>query len=179
MREQGASTPAGEWLVPEGAADVFIGLGANLGDLFATLRSALQDLAAEPGVTLLAVSPAYHSAPVEATGPEYLNAVACLRTHLTPLQLLDTLQRIERAHGRERPYQNAPRTLDLDLLLFGQAVMHHERLVLPHPRLHLRAFVLQPLLDLAPALRLPQLGDLQPHLAAITDQPIRRCKEQL
>lgn len=151
----------------------FVGLGANLGgDLAATLRLALRDLRALSGCELVAVSSAYRSAPVDAGGPDYLNAVAELRTCMEPLELLDALQAIEQAHGRERPYVNAPRTLDLDLLLYGQDQLSEARLSVPHPRLHQRAFVLKPLLELAPDLQVPGLPPLQKCLLALQDQAI-------
>jgi len=96
----------------------YIGLGANLGDAPAALRAAIQALAALPGTQLLQCSALYRSAPVDATGPDFYNAVAALRTSLPPHELLVALQSIEAAAGRERPYRNAPRTLDLDILLF-------------------------------------------------------------
>jgi 2-amino-4-hydroxy-6-hydroxymethyldihydropteridine diphosphokinase len=131
----------------------YVGLGANLGsDLLATLTQAAQALAALPGTRLVALSSAWRSAPVDAGGPDFLNAVAALETTLAPLELLDGLQAIEQAHGRERPYRNAPRTLDLDLLLYGDQVLDTPRLTLPHPRLGERAFVLRPLLEIAPGL---------------------------
>lgn len=129
----------------------YVGLGANLGaDLLNTLGRAATALAALPGTRLVALSSAWRSAPVDAGGPDFLNAVAVLDTELAPLALLDALQAIEQAHGRERPYRNAPRTLDLDLLMLGDAVLDTPRLVLPHPRLRERAFVLRPLLEVAP-----------------------------
>jgi len=158
----------------EQADGVFVGLGANLGDLAQTLRAALDALRALPGTEVLAVSDGYRSAPVEAGGPDYLNAVARLRTGLAPLELLDALQAIEQVHGRQRPFVNAPRTLDLDLLLYGQQVLHHERLHLPHPRLRQRAFVLLPLLELAPDLRLPGLMPLPDYLPGLRAQAIER-----
>ena len=131
----------------------YVGLGTNLGaDLLATLTQAARALAALPGTQLAALSSAWHSAPVDAGGPDFLNAVAALDTALAPMELLDALQAIEQAHGRERPYRNAPRTLDLDLLLHGDTVMDTPRLTLPHPRLGARAFVLRPLLEIAPEL---------------------------
>lgn len=130
-----------------------VGLGANLGtDLLGTLTDALRKLAALPATRLVAVSSAWRSAPVDAGGPDFLNAVAVLETELAPLALLDVLQAIEQAHGRERPYRHAPRTLDLDLLLHGDCVLDTPRLTLPHPRLGERAFVLRPLLEVAPEL---------------------------
>ncbi|WP_454691560.1 2-amino-4-hydroxy-6-hydroxymethyldihydropteridine diphosphokinase [Achromobacter aloeverae] len=155
------------------AVTAYIGLGANLGDAGATLRQALRELAASKGITACEASPFYRSAPVDAGGPDFVNAVARLRTTLAPLALLDLLQALEHRHGRERPYRNAPRTLDLDLLLYGDVTMDEPRLTLPHPRMHERAFVLRPLLDLAPALTLPQ-GRATDLLAAIDDQPIQR-----
>jgi len=154
------------------AERVFVGLGANLGDAQATLKAALAALAALPQTQLVARSSLYRTAPVQASGPDFLNAVAELRTELEPLALLHALQVIEQAHGRLRPYRNAPRTLDLDLLLHGQRVLAEPGLELPHSRLHERAFVLQPLLELAPTLEHPRLGSLQALLAATADQPI-------
>ena len=153
---------------------VFVGLGANLGEPQATLKHALAALAALPQTELVAQSSLYRTAPFQASGPDFINAVAELRTALQPKALLRALQAIESQHGRERPYLNAPRTLDLDLLLFGQRVVQEPGLELPHPRLHERAFVLQPLLELAPKLVHPHLGRLQMLLAATLDQPIER-----
>ena len=99
---------------------------------------------------MLRVSPLYGSAPVDAGGPDYLNAVAEIATTLTPDALLQALQSIEQAAGRERPYRNAPRTLDLDILWFGDQVIHTPSLTVPHPRMAERAFVLRPLADLVP-----------------------------
>ena len=163
-----ASTP--DW------QSAYIGLGANLGDARAALASALAGLAQIPGCTLHAASAVYRSAPQGegASGPEYLNAVTLLHTRLAPLALLHALQAIEQAHGRQRPYPNAPRTLDLDLLLYGQIVLAAPELTMPHPRLHLRAFVLQPLLALSPDLQAPGLGRLAAWLAATADQPIEK-----
>jgi len=132
----------------------YIGLGANLGDAAATLRQVLAELRGTDGILAVDASPFYRSAPVEAAGPDFINAVAAVDTDLAPLALLDALQALENRHGRQRPYKNAPRTLDLDLLLYGDVKMEHERLSLPHPRMHLRAFVLLPLKDLAPGMML-------------------------
>ena len=150
----------------------FIGLGANLGDAPARVRQAIADCAALPGSRLLARSSLYRTAPIDAAGDDYINAVVQLATTLDPLELLDALQAIETRHGRERPYRNAPRTLDLDLLLHGAAVLDLPRLQLPHPRLHQRAFVLRPLTELAPSLVLPGLGRASDWLAAVADQRI-------
>ena len=138
----------------------YVGLGANLGaDLPATLTQAALQLEALPGVHVVALSSVWRSAPVDASGPDFLNAVAALDTILSPLELLEALQAIELAHGRERPYRDAPRTLDLDLLLHGDVVMDTSRLTLPHPRLGERAFVLRPLLEIAPQLAGLASGD--------------------
>lgn len=152
----------------------YVGLGANLGDARATLAAAFDALAAMPQTELTRRSSLWRSAPIDSSGPDYLNAVAELRTRLAPLELLQRLQAIEQAHGRERPYRHAPRTLDLDLLLQGQRVLHTPELTLPHPRLHQRAFVLLPLLELAPGLQHPVLGDLSACRAAAAHQAIER-----
>ena len=155
----------------------WIGLGANLGDARATLIAALQALADLPGCAGLRRSSLWQSAPIDAGGPDYLNAVASLQTTLAPLDLLDALQAIESRHGRARPYVNAPRTLDLDLLLHGDSVDDTPRLTLPHPRLHRRAFVLLPLLELAPDLQAPGLGLLAAHLQATAGQRVQRLDD--
>ena len=144
----------------------WVGLGANLGDARAALRGAVQAMAAMPGTRVLRVSSLYRSAPVDALGPDYLNAVAELATTLAPLELLHALQAMEQAAGRERPYRNAPRTLDLDLLLYGDQQLDGTVLTVPHPRMYERAFVLLPLAELAPAL----VGAQQ--LAAVAGQQV-------
>lgn len=153
-------------------AEVFawIGLGANLGDRGAALAQAVQALATLPGTRLLKVSGLYASAPIDAGGPDYLNAVAELATRLAPLALLDALQAIEQVAGRERPYRNAPRTLDLDLVLYGDRQIQTERLTVPHPRLTERAFVLLPLAEIAPERVTPA------QCQAVQDQRIARIQ---
>ena len=138
----------------------YVGLGANLGDARGAIEDALAQLANLPRTTLVARSAFYRSAPVDARGPDYLNAAAALDTALTAPALLDRLHQIEATHGRLRPFLNAPRTLDLDLLLWGEALSDTPMLRLPHPRMHLRAFVLEPLAELAPSLTIPGLGPL-------------------
>jgi 2-amino-4-hydroxy-6-hydroxymethyldihydropteridine diphosphokinase len=152
----------------------YVGLGANLGDARATLAAAFAALARLPDTALAARSPLYRSAPVDAGGPDYLNAVAALDTGLAPLALLAELQRIENAHGRDRPHRNAPRTLDLDLLLHGSACIDEPGLAVPHPRMHQRAFVLRPLLDLDPAIAIPRHGAASGCLAAVAGQRIEK-----
>lgn len=158
-------------MTPTATHTAYIGLGANLGDAAGALRAALAELAADPGVLRCTPSRFYRSAPVDATGPDFINAAARLETTLAPLDLLTLLQAIEQAHGRERPYRNAPRTLDLDLLCYDDVSLDTERLVLPHPRMTGRAFVLLPLRDLAPGLRLQGRG-LDDWLAACGEQAI-------
>ncbi len=152
---------------------VFVGLGANLGQAASTLRQAIEDIGRLPMTQLVATSSFYVSAPVDATGPEYTNAVVEIRTDLPPAALLQALHGIEAEHGRLRPYRNAPRTLDLDLLLYGQRVSDDPAATLPHPRLHQRAFVLQPLLEVAPGLVHPLLGPLAGFAASVAHQAIR------
>lgn len=145
--------------MPEPAI-AYIALGANLGDAATALKQAVQALGNLPQTRLLRCSAVYKTAPLNtdnghelvADGQDYLNSVAALVTHLTPLALLDQLQQIEQAAGRERPYRNAPRTLDLDLLLYGNEHIDTPRLTLPHPRMAQRAFVLVPLAEIAPGL---------------------------
>jgi len=155
-------------------ARAWIALGANLGDARRALTGALAALAALPGTRIAAVSSLYRSAPVDAEGPEFLNAVAALDTALAPADLLAAMHAIEDAAGRERPYRNAPRLLDLDLLLHGETVSDSPALTLPHPRMHLRAFVLAPLAELAPGLTVPGRGRADALLAGITGQRIER-----
>lgn len=150
------------------ATTAWIGLGANLGEREAALRSALAGIGALPGTRVVRVSSLYRSAPVEAGGPDYLNAVAEISTTLAPPALLQHLQTLERAAGRERPYRNAPRTLDLDILLYGDLQLDTATLTVPHPRMHERAFVLLPLAELAPERVLPQW------LAGVLAQEIER-----
>ncbi|MFZ7309681.1 2-amino-4-hydroxy-6-hydroxymethyldihydropteridine diphosphokinase [Comamonas jiangduensis] len=138
---------------------VYVGLGANLGDRGEALLQALRAMAALPQTQLLAVSSLYSSAPVDATGPDYLNAVAALQTQQSPEAFLQALQTLELAAGRERPYRNAPRTLDLDILLWGNAQLDTPALTVPHPRMYERAFVLLPLAQLdASLVRADQLA---------------------
>ena len=128
----------------------YVALGANLGDALQSVLHALDALALLPGTRVTGRSRLYRTAPYEAQGPDFINAVSQIETRLSAPALLDALQALEQLAGRERPYVNAPRTLDLDLLMYGQATMSSPRLTLPHPRWRERAFVLRPLADLAP-----------------------------
>jgi 2-amino-4-hydroxy-6-hydroxymethyldihydropteridine diphosphokinase len=130
----------------------FIALGANLGDAQCAVQLAVSDLASLPHTRLVRSSGLYQTAPQDSSGPDYINAVAEVSTQLCALALLDALQSLELAAGRKRPYPNAPRTLDLDLLLFGSAQIHSPTLTVPHPRMQQRAFVLRPLHEIAPQL---------------------------
>jgi len=150
------------------ASRAYVGIGANLGDARAAVQQAMDALAALPGTREAARSSLWRSAPVEASGPDFINAVVALDTTLAPLELLAQMQRIESGAGRERPYRNAPRTLDLDLLLHGDARLDTPALVLPHPRMFQRAFVLRPLAEIAPE----QVSASQ--LAAVAGQRIER-----
>ena len=156
----------------------WIGLGANLGDARRSVLAALDDIAALPEVRLVARSSLWRSAPVDAVGDDYVNAVCLVDTVLGAAALLQALQAIESRHGRERPWRHAPRTLDLDLLLHDAAPLPTAALAVPHPRLHERAFVLLPMaevcdrLGLAPDL--PGHGRIDTLLAAVRGQRIER-----
>lgn len=153
----------------------YIALGANLGDPAATVNAAFAALDRLPHSRLLAKSALYRTAPVGiADQPEFVNAAARLETTLAPEALLDALLDIEQAFGRVRAERNGPRTLDLDILLYDELCLATPRLTLPHPRLHLRAFVLQPLAELAPDLALPGRGRLAAWLPAVANQGIRK-----
>ena len=153
-----------------------VALGANLGDTGAALRQALQALDGLPLTRVSVVSGIYQTAPMAscggheaaAIGPDYCNSVALLTTGLAAPALLDQLQRLEQQAGRERPYRNAPRTLDLDLLLYGSARIESARLSVPHPRMMQRAFVLVPLAEIAPGCVSAEA------LAAVQHQHVRR-----
>ncbi|MEO8741516.1 MAG: 2-amino-4-hydroxy-6-hydroxymethyldihydropteridine diphosphokinase [Casimicrobiaceae bacterium] len=164
------------------AALAYVGLGSNLNHPRRHVARALAELSRLPRSRLLIASPNYVSAPVGCTKPQpdYVNAVALLRTRLSPRALLARMHAIERRHRRDqaaRATRNAPRTLDLDLLLYGRRRLRQRDLALPHPRMHQRAFVLRPLLDIAPVVRLPGHAAVGRLLRAVRDQrvtPTRR-----
>ena len=137
----------------------YVGIGSNLDGPVARVSRAFEDLARLPRTRLVNRSSLYRSAPRGfAEQPEFVNAVAELESSLSPQEMLKELQGIEARQGRRRSFPNAPRTLDLDLLLYGTVVLRSENLTLPHPRMHERAFVLKPLLEIAPALEIPGIG---------------------
>ena len=142
----------------------YVALGANLGDAPAAVRGAMQALHDAPGTRVSARSSLYRTAPIDAGGPDYVNAVVQLSTRLPAPGLLDLLQKIERAAGRERPYHHAPRTL------YGDARIDSPRLTVPHPRMGGRAFVLRPLAEIDASLVAPEA------LAAVAEQRIERMR---
>jgi 2-amino-4-hydroxy-6-hydroxymethyldihydropteridine diphosphokinase len=153
----------------------YVGIGANLGDARATVADACARLARLPHTTLLRASALYRTAPIDSSGDDYINAAASLDTGLDAHALLAALLGIEQAHGRERPYRNAPRTLDLDLLLYGDRIIAAAPgLIVPHPRMHERAFVLAPLAEIAPGLTIPGHGRVAALLPKVADQAIEK-----
>jgi 2-amino-4-hydroxy-6-hydroxymethyldihydropteridine diphosphokinase len=168
----------------------YIGLGSNLEDPHSQLQRAFVDLAGLPETRLLARSSLYRSAPLGspdqpdlsnqpdlANQPDFVNAVAKIETALAPQALLQALLRIEHEHGRERTFRNAPRTLDLDVLLYNDMQLHEPGLTIPHPQMHLRAFVLQPLLEIAPDIDIPGVGQAQQLLQACQGQVLGRITD--
>jgi len=146
----------------------YIALGANLGDARATVMQAMQDIGAIRDTRPVRRSSLYSTVPVDSAGPDYINAVVEVTTGLSAPELLQQLQQLEQAAGRERPYRHAPRTLDLDLLLYGEASIDSPTLTVPHPRMMERAFVLLPLAEIAP------LRVTAAQLEAVRGQVIRR-----
>jgi 2-amino-4-hydroxy-6-hydroxymethyldihydropteridine diphosphokinase len=157
----------------------YIALGANLEQPEQTLRTAMGTLAKLPRSSLTARSSLYRTAAItgpddNTAQPDYINAVVRIETELAPQGLLDRLLAIEQSHGRERSYRNAPRTLDLDLLLYDDKVIRSETLTVPHPRMHLRRFVLDPLTEIAPDCVIPDLGLARDWLARAQDQRVEK-----
>lgn len=159
----------------------FIGLGSNLEDPHSQLQRAFAALDKLPGTRLVARSSLYRSAPLGcpdqsdlSSQPDFVNAVVKIITDLMPQALLQALLHIEQQHGRERTFRNAPRTLDLDVLLYDDVQLHEHGLTLPHPQMHKRAFVLQPLLEIAPDIGIPGVGQAERLLQACQDQVLER-----
>jgi len=139
-----------EWMSKRELINAYVGLGSNQGELRLQLEAAILSLSGLPDTMLVGQSSLYRSSPFQADGPDYLNAVVHLQTRLNACDLLRAFQDIENSAGRERPYINAPRTLDIDLLLYGDGIIQSPWLQVPHPRLRDRAFVLLPLHEIAP-----------------------------
>lgn len=156
----------------------FIGLGSNLEDPHGQLQRAFVDLEGLPGTRLLARSSSYRSAPLGCPDqPDFVNAVAQIATDLTPRGLLDALLHIEHQHGRERTFRNAPRTLDLDVLLYDRLQLHEHGLTIPHPQMHRRAFVLRPLLEIAPDAAIPGIGTAAEAMEQCVNQRLERIDD--
>ncbi len=158
---------------------VYLGLGANLGDAQQTLRQAIDALAQEAKLSLYGISSLYRTQPIKAEGPDYYNCAVALDTQLSPRALLALCQTIEADFGRQRPYKNAPRTLDIDILLYDALSVNEEDLVIPHPRLTERAFVLVPLIELNLSIEIPQLGRADLFLTAVAEQRIEKVDDDL
>jgi 2-amino-4-hydroxy-6-hydroxymethyldihydropteridine diphosphokinase len=153
----------------------YVGLGSNLEEPEQQVRKAFDELASLQGARLTARSSLYRTAPVGyAAQPDFINAVAMLETSLSAEELFGQLKAIEGRHSRQRSFANAPRTLDLDLLLFGDRTLKTADLVVPHPRMHERAFVLQPLVEIASELTIPGIGSARQQLARCADQHVER-----
>lgn len=153
---------------------VYIGIGSNLGNSLENTQEAMDLLRKIPKTLFDASSSMYQTAPVDASGDDYINAVVRLKTKLDPMTLLQELWRIETLLGRERPFRNAPRTLDLDILLYDTDIIQTERLCIPHPRMTERAFVLVPLHEIAPDLCIPGKDSLDTLINRVAHQKIRR-----
>ena len=155
----------------------YIGLGANLGEAAATVRRALDGLSTLPHTRLRAQSSLFRTAPIDAGGDDYVNAVAAIDTSLAADELLAQLQALEQQHGRQRPYPNAPRTLDLDLLLYGDERIATADLTVPHPRMTQRAFVLIPLLQIDPFIVIPGMGPAHQFVPDVAGQSIQKLSD--
>lgn len=151
-----------------------IGIGSNLGDARANVEHAIERIGRIRESRITAQSSLFRTAPVDAGGDDYVNAVVRLDTRLEPGEMLQELQTIEQNFGRERPFRNAPRTLDLDLLLYGQQIISTDTLIVPHPRMTQRAFVLIPLLQIDPLITLPGLGPAHSFVPGVAGQIIQK-----
>ncbi len=161
------------------ASTVFVGLGSNLEQPLQQLQRAIEELAAIPGTELLKVSSFYETAPVGIVDqPMFFNAVAMLKTRLSPQDFLQHLLSVEAEHARQRIEKNGPRTLDLDVLIFGDLQNNETSLVVPHPRMHERAFVLVPLLEIAPEVKIPGIGAASECLPKVGSAGVRRVSNE-
>ncbi|HEV7802037.1 MAG TPA: 2-amino-4-hydroxy-6-hydroxymethyldihydropteridine diphosphokinase [Burkholderiales bacterium] len=155
----------------------YVALGSNLRDPAAQVKAGVEELAMLPDTRLVQVSSLYRTAPVGFLDqPDFVNAVALIETALTPRTLLDALLAIERRYGRVRDFPNAPRTLDLDILLFGDEPYRDDALTIPHPRLHERAFVLVPLAEIAPDTIVPGLQSASELVARVDASGIEKLE---
>jgi len=157
-------------------AGVYIGLGSNMGNAAEHVRQAILQLAEWPGISVVAQSGLYLSTPVDASGDDFVNAVVAIRTTFSPQELLVQLLHMENSFGRQRTYRNAPRVLDLDLLLYDGQEIKSDVLTIPHPRITERAFVLFPLLQIAPDIVIPGKGQAQQYLDDVSDQALARLE---
>lgn len=164
--------------VPHDISHAFIALGSNLGNPIAHVRQAFDELAKLPTTRLLVYSALYRSAPIgRLDQPDFINAVASIETQLSPQVLLRALLDIEQRHGRVRESLNAPRTLDLDILMYDDLQCQENDLTLPHPRMYQRAFVLQPLMEISPDCQIPGYGAINKLLAACSEQRLEQVLE--
>lgn len=161
---------------PQSVQIVAIALGANLGDPLRALRQAQEEIGNLPFTRIVEKSSFYRTAPVDSSGPDYVNSVLLLETSLPARELLHRLQALETKYGRVRPVgvHNAPRTLDLDILTYGNVISSDPELTLPHPRMHERAFVLVPLCEIAPDFTIPGKGPAARFVPAVADQRIEK-----
>ena len=168
----------GGWRMAEGKpVTAFVALGSNLADPAGQIRSALSELARLPNTSLVRASSLYRNPPAGGMDqPDYVNAVAQIETSIAARPLLERLLDIERGHGRVRDYPNAPRTLDLDIALYGESVVREPGLVIPHPRMLARAFVLVPLAEIAPDARVPGHGRVADLVAKLDTSALVRLQ---
>jgi 2-amino-4-hydroxy-6-hydroxymethyldihydropteridine diphosphokinase len=153
----------------------FIGIGSNLGNALENVQRGIAQLNSLPLTRVSAQSSLFRAAPVDADGDDYINAVIRLETQLLAQALLESLLAIEQSFGRERPYTNAPRTLDLDILLYGDEIISSPSLQVPHPRMNQRAFALIPLLEIDPFIAIPGKGPAHLFVVDVADQAIRKA----
>jgi 2-amino-4-hydroxy-6-hydroxymethyldihydropteridine diphosphokinase len=157
-------------------AKVFLGLGGNVGDAKQTLKDAIICLAQNPHIEVTSRSCYYKSEPINASGDDFVNSVISITTSLDPLTLLKVCQSVEDTFGRERPFPNAPRTIDIDILTYDQLDHNQPELTIPHPRMVERLFVLLPLLEIEPEIALQGVGPLKDLVKSLTSQRIEKIQ---